>query len=115
MRTSCFDNVLVSRDGVLRRGDGSVCQRPRLEGPADIAGLRRRARIPASHPDHRHTRMLLSNTVRVHRALRAAGVEAQLEVYEGQSHAQYLFDDRLPETAVAFGEIAEFFDKHLGK
>ena len=55
-----------------------------------------------------------SNTLRVHRALRAAGVEAQLEVYEGQSHAQYLFDDRLPETAVAFGEIAEFFDKHLG-
>ncbi len=59
--------------------------------------------------------LLLSNTVRSHRALRAAGVEAQLEVYEGQSHAQYLFDDRLPETAVAFGEIAEFFDKHLGK
>ena len=59
--------------------------------------------------------LLLSNTVRVHRALRAAGVEAQLEVYEGQSHAQYLFDDRLPETVVAFGEIAEFFDKHLGK
>jgi len=29
-------------------------------------------------------------------APRAAGVEAQLEVYEGQSHAQYLFDDRLP-------------------
>jgi hypothetical protein len=41
-------------------------------------------------------------------------VQAQFEVYEGQSHAQYLFDDRLPETAVAFGEIAEFFDKHLG-
>jgi monoterpene epsilon-lactone hydrolase len=59
--------------------------------------------------------LLLSNTVRVHRALRAAGVEAELEVYEGQSHAQYLFDDRVPETAVAFGEIAEFFDKHLGK
>jgi acetyl esterase/lipase len=47
--------------------------------------------------------------------LRAAGVEAQLEVYEGQSHAQYLFDDRLPETAVAFGEMGAFFDKHLGK
>ncbi len=59
--------------------------------------------------------LLLSNTVRSHRALRAAGVEAELEVYEGQSHAQYQFDDRLPETAVAFGEIAAFFDKHLGK
>jgi monoterpene epsilon-lactone hydrolase len=32
--------------------------------------------------------LLLSNTVCAHRALRAAGVEAELEVYEGQSHAQ---------------------------
>jgi epsilon-lactone hydrolase len=59
--------------------------------------------------------LLLSNTVRVHRALRAAGIEAQLEVYEGQAHAQYMFDDRLPETAIAFGEIAEFFDRHLAR
>ena len=59
--------------------------------------------------------LLLSNTVRVHRKLRAAGVEAQLEVYEGQSHAQYGRDDRVPETREAFGEITEFFDKHLGR
>jgi hypothetical protein len=38
-----------------------------------------------------------------------------LLIYEGQAHAQYMFDDRLPETAVAFGEIAEFFDKHLAR
>jgi epsilon-lactone hydrolase len=58
--------------------------------------------------------LLLSNTVRVHRKLREAGVEAELEVYEGQSHAQYSRDDRLPETREAFWEIAAFFDKHLG-
>ena len=57
--------------------------------------------------------LLLSNTVRVHRALHRAGVEADLEVYEGQSHAQYQFDDRLPEAKEAFTEIAAFFDKHL--
>src|SRR5205085_3493119 len=33
--------------------------------------------------------LLLSNTVRVHRKLRQAGVEASLQVYEGQSHAHY--------------------------
>ena len=59
--------------------------------------------------------LLLSNTVRVHRALRRAGVEAQLEVFEGESHAQYQFDDRVPETKEAFTEIADFFDSHLGK
>jgi monoterpene epsilon-lactone hydrolase len=57
--------------------------------------------------------LLLSNTVRVHRKLRAAGVDAQLEVFEGMSHAQYQFDDRIPETREAFGEITAFFDEHL--
>ena len=59
--------------------------------------------------------LLLSNTVRVHRKLRQAGVEAQLQVFEGQSHAQYYRDVNAPETKEAFEEIARFFDKHLGK
>jgi acetyl esterase/lipase len=57
--------------------------------------------------------LFLSNTVRVHRKLRAAGVEAQLEVYEGQSHAQYIPDPTAPETQEAFGAITKFFDSHL--
>jgi acetyl esterase/lipase len=59
--------------------------------------------------------LLLSNTVRVHRKLRQAGVEAALEVYEGQSHAHYLRDDSAPETKEVFTEIAAFFDKHMKK
>jgi len=59
--------------------------------------------------------LLLSNTVRVHRKLRQAGVEAQLEVFEGQSHAHYMRDGSAPETQEAFEEIARFFDKHLAK
>ncbi len=59
--------------------------------------------------------LLLSNTVRVHRALHRAGVEADLEVYEGQSHAQYQFDDRVPEAKEAFTEIADFFNQHLAR
>jgi monoterpene epsilon-lactone hydrolase len=57
--------------------------------------------------------LFLSNTVRVHRKLRAAGVEAQLEVYEAQSHAQYISDPTVPETQEAFAEITRFFDRHL--
>lgn len=59
--------------------------------------------------------LLLSNTVRVHRKLRQAGVEAELHVYEGQSHAQYMRDANAPETREAFEEIAKFFGKHLAK
>jgi epsilon-lactone hydrolase len=59
--------------------------------------------------------LLLSNTVRVHRKLRQAGVESTLQVFEGQSHAQYYRDVSAPETKEAFEEIARFFDTHLGK
>ena len=41
--------------------------------------------------------------------------QAELQVFEGMSHAQYLFDPSAPETKEAFSEIARFFDKHLGK
>src|SRR5215510_4899061 len=59
--------------------------------------------------------LLLSNTVRVHRKLRQAGVDAQLQVFEGQSHAHYMRDGNAPETQEAFEEIARFFDKHLAR
>jgi acetyl esterase/lipase len=59
--------------------------------------------------------LLLSSTVRVHRKLRQAGVEAVLQVYEGQSHAQFYRDPAAPETKEAFAEISGFFDKHFGK
>ncbi len=56
--------------------------------------------------------LLLSDTVRAHRKLRQAGVEAFLQVFEGQSHAQFL-TPFLPETEEAFGEITAFFERHL--
>ena len=59
--------------------------------------------------------LFLSLTVLTHRKLRRAGVEADLQVFEGMSHAQYNFDSYAPETKETFTEIARFFDKHLGK
>ena len=57
--------------------------------------------------------ILLSDTVRAYRALRAAGVEARLEVHEAMSHAEYIYAFDSPESAVAFNDIAAFFDRHL--
>jgi acetyl esterase/lipase len=51
----------------------------------------------------------------VHRKLRAAGVVADLMVFEGQSHAQYLFVPDAPEGKEYFIEVTAFFDKHLEK
>ena len=56
--------------------------------------------------------LLLSATIRAHRKLRSAGVTAELHVYEGQSHADYLVGFPAPESRDALGEIAQFFDRH---
>ena len=59
--------------------------------------------------------LLLSDTVRMHRALRAAGVTADLHVYDGQVHGDYiqglLLD--MPESEDAQRELSEFFARHL--
>ena len=59
--------------------------------------------------------MLLSDTVRMHRALRKAGVVADLHVYDGQVHGDYMQNllGPVPENADAQREIFEFFDRHL--
>jgi monoterpene epsilon-lactone hydrolase len=51
----------------------------------------------------------------MHRKLRTAGVEAVLQVWEGQSHVHYMADITAPETKEYHDEVARFFDRHLGK
>jgi epsilon-lactone hydrolase len=58
--------------------------------------------------------LLLSDTVRTHQKLLQSGVPAELLVFEGMSHAQYTFDDKIPEDRQAFKEISAFFDRRLG-
>jgi len=59
--------------------------------------------------------LYLSNTVRMHRKLRAAGVEAVLHVWEGQSHMQYMSDIAAPEVKEYHDEVARFLDRHLAR
>jgi acetyl esterase/lipase len=59
--------------------------------------------------------LLLSCTVRMHRKLRQAAVQAELQVFEGMSHAEYILIPDLPEGQEVFREQARFFDSHLGK
>jgi acetyl esterase/lipase len=106
------DNVLVSPKGwisaaaALYAGDHDLAD-PRLSPlNGDFAGL------PPAMLTSGTRDLLLSQTVRTHRRLRAAGVPAELQVFEGQSHAQFL-EPFVPETAEAFREIGGFFARHL--
>jgi acetyl esterase/lipase len=56
--------------------------------------------------------LFLSNTVLTHRKLIQAGVDPRLQVFEGQSHAQFLAPF-VPETEETFSEIARFLQIHL--
>jgi acetyl esterase/lipase len=57
--------------------------------------------------------LLLSDAVRAHRALRRAGIEAELHVYEGQGHADYIVAMKTPESAEHYAELNRFMLEHL--
>ena len=107
------DNVLVSPDGFCDAATRFYANGHDLADPllspinGDVQGF------PPTILTSGTRDLLLSNTVRMHRKLRQAGTEASLQVYEGQSHAQFYRDDRVPEVKEAFEEIAAFFDRHL--
>jgi epsilon-lactone hydrolase len=110
-----LDNVLVSYNGYLVRAAKLYANGHDLKDPqlspiyGDFTGF------PPAILTSGTRDLFLSLTVLTHRKLRRAGVEAELQVYEGMSHAQYNFDPYAPETKEVFTEIARFFDKHLGK
>jgi len=57
--------------------------------------------------------LLLSDAVRVHRKLRRAGVEADLHIYEGQAHGDYIALWNAPESEEHYAELNAFLLKHL--
>ena len=57
--------------------------------------------------------LFLSNTVRAHIDLRAAGVEADILVYEGVSHGDYAFEVDSPESQLTYAELNAFLLQHL--
>jgi acetyl esterase/lipase len=110
-----LDNVLVSYSGWLGHAAVLYANGHDLKDPmispiyGDFAGF------PPAILTSGTRDLFLSLTVLTHRKLRRAGVEAELQVYEGMSHAQYNFDAFAPESKETFTEIARFFDRHLGK
>jgi monoterpene epsilon-lactone hydrolase len=109
------DNVLGTQDGFIRAtallyANGRDLKDPLLSPIyGDVQGF------PPAILTSGTRDLYLSNTVRMHRKLRAAGVEAVLQMWEGQSHAQYMSDITAPEVKEYHNEIARFFDLHLGR
>lgn len=109
------DNSLVSYEGVLEASAKLYAGERDLKDPflsplyGDLTGFPPSILISGTRD------LLLSLTVRTHRKLRQSGVDAELQVFEGMSHAQYLSAYPAPEALEAIGEVAAFFDRHLAK
>jgi acetyl esterase/lipase len=109
------DNVLGTQDGFIRATAVLYANGRDLKDPllspiyGDVHGF------PPAILTSGTRDLYLSNTVRMHRKLRAAGVEAVLQMFEGQSHAQYMSDINAPEVKDYHDEVARFFDLHLAQ
>src|ERR1700722_12183735 len=110
-----LDNVLVSYSGYLSHAAALYANGHDMKDPqlspiyGDFHGF------PPAILTTGTRDLFLSLTVLTHRKLRQAGVVAELQVFEGMSHAQYNFDPSAPETKEVFTEIARFFAKHLAQ
>lgn len=108
------DNSLGTYDGLLQAAAKLYAGKHDLKEPllspiyGDLSGFPPAILLSGTRD------LFLSNTVRTHQKLLQAGNVAELLVFEGQSHAQYLAPDT-PESATAFQEVAQFFDRHLKK
>ncbi|MBE9204829.1 alpha/beta hydrolase [Synechocystis salina LEGE 06099] len=57
--------------------------------------------------------LVLSDTARLQRKLRQNNGVVDLQLFEGLSHAEYLYQFDAPESAEVFGELSQFFNRHL--
>ncbi len=106
-----IDRVLVSYHGLLESAANLYANGRDLKTPlispvyGDFDGF------PPTYLVTGTRDLFLSDTIRVHRKMRVAGVVADLHVYEGVSHGEYTLDS--PEMDQVFGELGEFLLRHL--
>ncbi|WP_460194555.1 alpha/beta hydrolase [Thermosynechococcus sp. FA-CM-4201] len=108
-----IDSTIVSYEGMLatmaRRYAGSYDLQHPLVSPLynDLQGLPPTLLISGTRD------LLLSDTVRLQRKLRQAGVVVEVQLFEGMSHADYLYHWQTPESEEVFAELASFFNRYL--
>jgi acetyl esterase/lipase len=108
-----IDHILITRDGFLEACVAVYAAGRDLKDPlvspqyGDFHGFPPTLLVTGTRD------MLLSNTVRAHIKLRQAGVVADLLVYDGVSHGDYIIVLDSPESLHAFAELNAFLLQHL--
>lgn len=108
-----IDRILVTYDGTLGAAARLYAGEVPLKNPflspvyGDLSGLPPVMLVSGTRD------MFLSDTVRMNRKLRNAGVDTLLDVYEGFSHADYLVAYETPESLSMYDELKGFLLKHF--
>ncbi len=108
-----IDRILITYDGLLRIGAELYSAGESLTNPLISPLYGDFSDFPPTILISGTRDMLLSDTARAHRKLLDAGVEADLHVFEGMSHAEYMIAPDLPEARMTLEEISDFFKSHL--
>jgi monoterpene epsilon-lactone hydrolase len=109
------DNVLVAYEGLLEGAVKLYAGDHDLKDPLLSPVYGDFKDFPPTYLVSGTRDMFLSNTVRTHRKLRTAGVEADLNVYESFSHGDYLKVIDSPESKQVYAELGAFLLEHLKK
>jgi acetyl esterase/lipase len=108
-----IDRLLVTYDGILEQAaelyaDGRDLKTPLLSPVyGSFEGFPPTSLVTGTRD------LFLSDTVRVHRKLRVAGVVADLSVFEALSHGGYALGANSPEAQQVYGELGAFLIRHL--
>ena len=108
-----IDRVLVTYDGLLKGAAKIYAASTDMKDPlispvyGEFTGFPPTILITGTRD------LFLSDTARVHRKMRNAGVVADLHVFEGMSHAEYLFVLESSESSETTSEVVRFFNIHL--
>ncbi len=108
-----IDRLLVTYDGMLERAAKLYADGRDLKTPLISPVYGEFKGFPPTYLVTGTRDLFLSDTVRVHRKMRVAGVVADLNVYEGVSHGDYASVVDSPELQQAYGELGAFLLKHL--
>ena len=108
-----IDNVLVTYDGFLQSAAELYAGKKALTDPAVSPLYGTFKAFPPTLLVTGTRDMFLSDTVRVSRAIRDNGGMAQIDIFEGLSHAEYLIFYKTPESETTYRTMKTFFLSHI--